>query len=240
MPMLFTFLKVNQFYKQRVHILLIMFCFHACHVCTVLSPRLMLRVSGIACISKRTSTATLDQVQRNLALCFSVTGNCNRSGVTLLLVSLSQAALEQVQSNFAPRLCHRLRCNRSGATLFLYAPEISWSIRTVERKWVLCVLITALRSETRLENDKDTLEALKELSTFFTENTLLARRNLRSKIEKRSIVINEVNLISMRDNKLADKLAHKKLVARQGLYPNSLFHAPSTLDVHSIVALAIT
>nr|CAD7402819.1 unnamed protein product [Timema cristinae] len=48
--------------------------------------------------------------------------------------------------------------------------------------------------ETRLENDKDTLEALKELSTFFTENTLLARRNLRSKIEKRSIVINEVNL----------------------------------------------
>lgn len=48
--------------------------------------------------------------------------------------------------------------------------------------------------ETRLENDKDTLEALKELSTFFTENTLQARRNLRSKIEKRSLVINEVSL----------------------------------------------
>jgi hypothetical protein len=46
--------------------------------------------------------------------------------------------------------------------------------------------------ETRLENDKETLEALKELSTFFTENTLQARRNLRSKIEKRSLVINEV------------------------------------------------
>nr|CAD7459049.1 unnamed protein product [Timema tahoe] len=183
------------------------------------------------------SQATLDQVQRNLALCLSVTGNCNRSGVTLLLVSLSQAALEQVQSNLAPRLCHRLRCNRSGATLFLYAPEISWSIRTVERKWILCVLITALRSEekmstsnevvnvdndlgykgvnnllsrrlnkileTRLENDKDTLEALKELSTFFTENTLLARRNLRSKIEKRSIVINEDFLSSFRDVKEA-------------------------------------
>ena len=44
--------------------------------------------------------------------------------------------------------------------------------------------------ETKLEND--TLEALKELSTFFTENTLQARRNLRSKIEKRSLAINEV------------------------------------------------
>jgi hypothetical protein len=48
--------------------------------------------------------------------------------------------------------------------------------------------------ETRIENDKETLEALKELSTFFTENTLQARRNLRSKIEKRSLVINEVCL----------------------------------------------
>jgi hypothetical protein len=48
--------------------------------------------------------------------------------------------------------------------------------------------------ETRLENDKETLDALKELSTFFTENTLQARRNLRSKIEKRSLVINEVIL----------------------------------------------
>jgi hypothetical protein len=48
--------------------------------------------------------------------------------------------------------------------------------------------------ETRLENDKETLEALKELSTFFTENSLQARRNLRSKIEKRSLAINEVCL----------------------------------------------
>ncbi|XP_063226124.1 conserved oligomeric Golgi complex subunit 6 isoform X2 [Bacillus rossius redtenbacheri] len=55
--------------------------------------------------------------------------------------------------------------------------------------------------ETRLENDKDTLEALKELSTFFTENTLLSRRNLRSKIEKRSIVINEDFLSEFREVK---------------------------------------
>ncbi|KAE8748586.1 hypothetical protein FOCC_FOCC004597 [Frankliniella occidentalis] len=45
--------------------------------------------------------------------------------------------------------------------------------------------------ETRLDTDKETLEALKELSTFFTENSIQSRRNLRSKIEKRSLAINE-------------------------------------------------
>nr|CAD7440673.1 unnamed protein product [Timema bartmani] len=98
------------------------------------------------CAHEGRDQAALEQVQRNLAphLCHRL--RCNRSGVTLLLVSLSQAALEQVQSNLAPRLCHRLRCNRSGATSFLYAPEIFWSSRTVERKWIRCVLVTALRS----------------------------------------------------------------------------------------------
>lgn len=57
--------------------------------------------------------------------------------------------------------------------------------------------------ETRLENDKDTLEALKELSTFFTENTLQARRSLRSKIEKRSLAINEDFLSAFREVKEA-------------------------------------
>ncbi|XP_071443578.1 conserved oligomeric Golgi complex subunit 6 [Hetaerina americana] len=57
--------------------------------------------------------------------------------------------------------------------------------------------------ETRIENDKDTLEALKELSTFFTENTFQARRNLRSKIEKRSLSINEEFLSAFRDVKEA-------------------------------------
>nr|CAD7459869.1 unnamed protein product [Timema tahoe] len=40
----------------------------------------------------------------------------------------------------------RQRCYRSGATLFLYAPEIFWTSRTIEKKWILCVLVTALRS----------------------------------------------------------------------------------------------
>lgn len=45
--------------------------------------------------------------------------------------------------------------------------------------------------ETRPDTDKETLEALKELSTFFNENSIQSRRNLRSKIEKRSLSINE-------------------------------------------------
>lgn len=68
--------------------------------------------------------------------------------------------------------------------------------------------------DTRLENDKvithtkiimqlllllfsfqDTLEALKELSSFYTDNTLQARRNFVSKIERRSLSINEVKLL---------------------------------------------
>ncbi|XP_015521577.1 conserved oligomeric Golgi complex subunit 6 [Neodiprion lecontei] len=57
--------------------------------------------------------------------------------------------------------------------------------------------------ESRLENDKDTLEALKELSTFFTDNTLNARRNLRSKIERRSLHINEDFLSAFREVKSA-------------------------------------
>ena len=35
------------------------------------------------------------------------------------------------------------------------------------------------------------LEALKALSTFFNENSLRSRRNLRSDIERRSLAINE-------------------------------------------------
>ncbi|XP_069172483.1 conserved oligomeric Golgi complex subunit 6 [Procambarus clarkii] len=57
--------------------------------------------------------------------------------------------------------------------------------------------------ETRLENDKDTLDALKELSTFFTENTLRSRRNLRGEIEKRSVGISEEFVHALRDVKEA-------------------------------------
>ncbi|XP_044300162.1 conserved oligomeric Golgi complex subunit 6 isoform X2 [Varanus komodoensis] len=45
--------------------------------------------------------------------------------------------------------------------------------------------------ETRLEADKEMLEALKALSAFFVENSLRTRRNLRGDIEHRSLSINE-------------------------------------------------
>lgn len=45
--------------------------------------------------------------------------------------------------------------------------------------------------ETRLDNDKDMLEALKAVSTFFSENNLRTRRNLRGDIERRSLAINQ-------------------------------------------------
>lgn len=45
--------------------------------------------------------------------------------------------------------------------------------------------------ESRIENDKDLLEALKTLSVFFPENSIRSRRNLRSDIEKRSLTLNE-------------------------------------------------
>ncbi|PFX23787.1 conserved oligomeric Golgi complex subunit 6-like [Stylophora pistillata] len=45
--------------------------------------------------------------------------------------------------------------------------------------------------ETRLDNDKEMVEALNALSTFFVDNSLRSRRNLRGDIEKRSLAINE-------------------------------------------------
>uniref|UniRef100_A0A1A9X3N5 Conserved oligomeric Golgi complex subunit 6 n=1 Tax=Glossina brevipalpis TaxID=37001 RepID=A0A1A9X3N5_9MUSC len=55
--------------------------------------------------------------------------------------------------------------------------------------------------ETRLDIEKDTLEALTELSSFFGNNTLQNRRNLRSQIEKRSVLNNENFLKSFREVK---------------------------------------
>lgn len=51
--------------------------------------------------------------------------------------------------------------------------------------------------ETRLDTDRETLDALTDLSTFFTENTIQTRRNLRSQIEQRSLAINEVCWINI-------------------------------------------
>ncbi|CAK8682972.1 unnamed protein product [Clavelina lepadiformis] len=45
--------------------------------------------------------------------------------------------------------------------------------------------------DTRLDNDKDMLEALRAVSTFFTDNNIRTRRNLRGEIERRSLLINQ-------------------------------------------------
>ena len=44
--------------------------------------------------------------------------------------------------------------------------------------------------DSQLETDFETQEALRELSSFFTENTLKNRRYLRGEIERRSLQIN--------------------------------------------------
>ncbi|CAG0886915.1 unnamed protein product [Darwinula stevensoni] len=57
--------------------------------------------------------------------------------------------------------------------------------------------------DTRLENDKDMMSALKELSSFFPENNLRTRRNLRGEIERRSLKINEDFLSAFEEVKIA-------------------------------------
>jgi len=44
--------------------------------------------------------------------------------------------------------------------------------------------------DSKLETDKDTVDALKELSTFFQDNNLKTRRNLRGEIERKNLQIN--------------------------------------------------
>ncbi|XP_034941997.1 conserved oligomeric Golgi complex subunit 6 [Chelonus insularis] len=67
--------------------------------------------------------------------------------------------------------------------------------------------------ETRPENDKETLEALTELSTFFTENTSNTRRDLRSKIEKRSLAINDEFLSAFREVKSTLDAIHEDVLS---------------------------
>ncbi|KAL3283844.1 hypothetical protein HHI36_018014 [Cryptolaemus montrouzieri] len=66
--------------------------------------------------------------------------------------------------------------------------------------------------ETRFENDEETLEALRQLSSFYKENTIQARRNLRSQIEKRSLDINENFLSSFREVKESFDSVYKDIM----------------------------
>ncbi|XP_055531100.1 conserved oligomeric Golgi complex subunit 6 [Wyeomyia smithii] len=57
--------------------------------------------------------------------------------------------------------------------------------------------------ETRIDSDRETLDALTDLSEFYTENSIQSRRNLRSQIERRSLAINENFLGAFREVKQA-------------------------------------
>ena len=55
--------------------------------------------------------------------------------------------------------------------------------------------------DSKLESDKDTMDALRELSTFFKENNLQNRRNLRGEIERRNLTITHDFLAAFRSVK---------------------------------------
>ncbi|XP_041099547.1 conserved oligomeric Golgi complex subunit 6-like, partial [Polyodon spathula] len=67
--------------------------------------------------------------------------------------------------------------------------------------------------DTRLDNDKEMLEALKALSVFFTENSLRTRRNLRGDIERRSLSINEEFVRIFKDVKEELESVHEDVQA---------------------------
>ena len=57
------------------------------------------------------------------------------------------------------------------------------------------------------------MEALKALSTFFVDNSLRSRRNLRGDIEKRSLAINESFESAFREVKQVNRLNFIILIA---------------------------
>ncbi|XP_004711326.1 conserved oligomeric Golgi complex subunit 6 [Echinops telfairi] len=68
--------------------------------------------------------------------------------------------------------------------------------------------------ETRLDNDKEMLEALKALSAFFVENSLRTRRNLRGDIERRSLAINQEFVSIFKEVKEAAKEQTQDLIVK--------------------------
>jgi hypothetical protein len=67
--------------------------------------------------------------------------------------------------------------------------------------------------DSRVEGDKDTVDALEELSSFFTENTLKSRRNPRREIERRNLQINHDFLDAFRTVKESADSLHENVSA---------------------------
>ena len=76
---------------------------------------------------------------------------------------------------------HKIMTNEEKSTENEQTPNSSQTVLSRKMRKIL---------DSQLETDLETQEALKELSTFFTENTLKNRRYLRGEIERRSLQIN--------------------------------------------------
>lgn len=80
------------------------------------------------------------------------------------------------------------RLDNDKVKVFLYPYVFSWQEKKVNRAKFVVIL-------------QEMVEALKALSTFFADNSLRSRRNLRGNIEKRSLAINESFEIAFREVK---------------------------------------
>ena len=87
-------------------------------------------------------------------------------------------------------VCAKLDDNMTDETVGLNQPS-STQQNPLSKKLVKVL-------ETNLDNDKDTLQALEVLSGFLEQNTLQARRNLRSDLEIRSVALNQTFLQCVR------------------------------------------
>jgi len=73
----------------------------------------------------------------------------------------------------------------------LLKANVSFKKLVAEKLFIVSLCMTCMCMLSYKICVKDVLEALKSLSTFFCENNIRSRRNLRSDIERRSLVINE-------------------------------------------------
>ena len=108
-------------------------------------------------------------------------------------------------------ICLTMRGQKPRLTLCCQGSSKRFLIQLFLRRAFTNLLFKVLDS--RLENDKDTVDALKELSSFFTENNMKTRRNLRGEIERRNLQINQDFLDAFRSVKDGVESLHSNVTA---------------------------
>ena len=108
-------------------------------------------------------------------------------------------------------ICLTMRGQKPRLTLCCQGSSKRFLIQLYLRRAFTNLLFKVLDS--RLENDKDTVDALKELSSFFTENNMKTRRNLRGEIERRNLQINQDFLDAFRTVKDGVESLHSNVTA---------------------------